>query len=139
MKNKSVVQDWVTNNCSWKEQTVLFCAIRGPDAGGSPQLKSWTRFIRRNVLQNAAPNKTFMRQEMPEQILILAGNHPLIFDMLPVHYFGHLLHALQVIAYRCDDGHVSGFADIAYRQLCAYMHLNPETSEEMTERLKDEV
>lgn len=135
----SVLQSWVTENCSWKEQTVLLCALRGPDAGGTPKVKAWVRFIRATVLQNAAPHKTFMRKESITSIQEIADNEPLTFDMLPVHYLGHLMHALQVTGYRHPDKSVQATALYAYEEFCEYLHVNPESHEQMTLRLKDEV
>jgi len=137
--NKSVLKEWVTIHCTWKEQTVLLCAIRGPDAGGSPQLKAWTRWIRSVVLNNAAPHKTFMRAERVTPILKLAEESPLVFDMLPVHFLGHLMHALEVIGYRHHSQSIANDAREGYRQLCEYLHLTPETKQQMEDRLKDEV
>lgn len=31
MLGTSVVQDWVSEKLTWKQQTVLFCALRGCD------------------------------------------------------------------------------------------------------------
>lgn len=142
----SVVQPWV-NELSWKEQTVLFCALRGPDAGGTKILKGWTRFIRKTVLENAAPKKTFMQNDPIPDIYMIAMTEPLALDMLPVHYLGHLMHALQVIAYRhpasadkSDPNRAPGeIARDAYLQLCDYLHVQRETLADMTIRLADEV
>lgn len=134
-----VIQDWVYNRCSWKEQTVLFCALRGPDIGGTPALKSWVRFIRRNVLKNAAPNKTFMREENIMDIKAIADTIPLALDMLTVHFLSHLMHALQIIGIRCSDFEEASVAVNAYRSLVEYLHLEPESLENMNNRLKDEI
>jgi hypothetical protein len=135
----SVVQSWVTTCCTWKEQTVLFCALRGPDNNGSPELKSWTRWIRSIVLQNAAPNKTFMQRGDTWGIAALAYQRPLVFDMLPVHFLTHFMHALQVIGCRHPDSDVTTVALTAYGELCEYLHVRPELDQQMTARLQDEV
>jgi len=130
----SVLQDWV-QKLSWKEQTVLLCALRGPDHAGSPEIKGWVRWIRRRVLNNAAPNKTFMQVDRFKTIREIADLNPLALDMLPVHYVGHFAHALQIIGYRTADA----VASEAYLSLCDYLHLKPESIEDMTRRLADEV
>jgi hypothetical protein len=136
--SNSVVRPWVTT-CTWKEQTVLFCALRGPDSNGSPELKAWTRWIRSIVLQNAAPKKTFMRREEAWSIGELAEQKPLVFDMLPVHFLTHFMHAVQVIGCRHPDSDVTTVALIAYGELCEYLHVRPELMQQMTARLQDEV
>ena len=134
----SVLQDWVTK-LSWKEQTVLLCCLRGPDSGGSPEIKAIIRWIRKRVLENAAPSKTFMRDEMLTAIEEIAQQSPLILDMLPVHFFSHFLHALEVIAYRHPHHTTQSIAMSMYEDLCEYLHIEPEKRWAMTVRLKDEV
>ena len=134
----SVVQEWL-ESCSWKEQTVVLCALRGTDSGGSTVVKSMTRWIRRKSLHNAAPDKTFMREEGFPRIRDAAETKPLDFDMLPAHFLGHLMHALEVIGYSHPDEPTSWIAKTAYLDLCEYLHLNPESEEQMSDRLRDEL
>ncbi len=135
----SVLKDWVVEKCSWKEQTVLLCALRGADFNGSPELKAWTRKIRREVLANAAPGKTFMQQEAILSFKFIADRYPLKLDMLPVHFLSHLMHACQVLgAYHPQYPTRHLFMD-AYIDLCDYLHVNPENVAAMAERLKDEI
>ena len=135
----SVLNEWVTESCSWKEQTVLLCALRGTDANGSPALKAWTRKIRGEVLYNAAPNKTFMQQTSLVSFRDIAENYPLLLDMLPVHFLGHLMHACQVLGLRHPVEPTRRVFWEAYVDLCDYLHVNAETATEMRLRLKDEV
>lgn len=135
----SVVQAWLAEKCSWKEQTVVLCALRGTDTRGSPELKAITRWIRRVALYNAAPNKTFMKDEGFPSIREIVETTPLILDMLPVHYLGHLMHALQVIGCHHFHFEASMLAAQGYLDLCEYLHVNPETETQMTKRLEDEL
>jgi|SRR6185295_865856 len=134
----SVLQNWL-ELCTWKEQTVLLCALRGTDAAGTPELKAWVRWLRSIILKNAAPNKTFMKPELLTHFEVIAAYTPLCLDMLPVHYLTHLMHALQVIANRHPLLDISKRAYRAYHDLVNYLHLKPESSEEMFIRLKDEI
>jgi hypothetical protein len=134
----SVIRDWVCR-LSWKEQTVLLVALRGPDLGGSRELKTAIRWIRAIVLKNAAPQKTFMKEVDFPKLADLAEEQPLVFDMLSVHFITHLMHAMQVIGYRHPNQSVAEKALGAYLNLCQYLHLNPESNKQMTSRLVDEV
>lgn len=138
-KKKSAVKSWLST-ISWKQQTVLFCALRGPDIGGSPEVKLMVRWIRSVVLENAAPGKTFMKETEFPDIAQLAEEKPLVFDMLPTHFMGHLLHAFQVIGNSVfiEKAH-SKKAKKAYLDLCDYLHVNPESLHQMTDRLADEI
>jgi hypothetical protein len=137
MNDKLVVQKWVYEKCSWMEQTVIFCGLRGVDFAGNSKLKAYTRWFRRIVLKNANPKKTFMQKEKLYSIKSIANNSPLILDMLPVHYLTHLLHTFQVIAYRHPDKKIMQFARKQYNDLVDYLHLSIETNEKMTKRLGD--
>lgn len=137
MKKESVVQDWLSS-LTWKQQTVLFCALRGPDIGGSPEVKLMVRWIRSSILENAAPHKTFMKETDFKDISEIADEKPLCFDMLPTHFLGHLMHAFQVIGEFHPVEDRSKKSMKAYHDLCEYLHLNPETKEQMTSRLSDE-
>lgn len=138
MKKENVVQGWVTN-LSWKEQTVLLCGLRGPDFGATEEVKQITRWIRSVVLHNAAPEKPFMKEKTFERIKLLAEQKTFCLDFLTVHFFSHLVETFKIIAYRHPDKDVSTKALLAYKDLCEHMNLHPETKEEMTKRLLDEV
>lgn len=138
LNERTVVQKWVTQYCTWKEQTVLFCAMRGPDAGGSGFVKLVTRWLRSVVLKNAAPHKTFMGDTNFLRISEIADHDPLCLDMLPVHFLGHLMHAMQVVGLRHPEWEAKGRAWEAYSDLCNFLHINPETVQQMNMRLKDE-
>ena len=134
----SVLQPWM-EELSWKEQTVILCALRGSDSHGSPDMKAITRWIRRVALKNAAPSQTFMRDEGFPEIYEIAEKRPLILDMLHVHFLSHMMHALQVIGYRHPDAVVANRACHAYYQICEYLHVGAELNAAMRLRLRDEV
>ncbi len=137
----SVLQPWV-QELPWKMQSVLLSALRGPDNVDATECKKFTRWFRSTTQENADPDHTYM-----------AGNEtPIIdFDKLAHeleygctwHYLGHLIHALEIIAYH---GHPLGslttrsrFALKWYGDLVTWMHLHHEPKEEMDERLRDVV
>jgi hypothetical protein len=124
----SVMQEW-TLNLTWKEQTVLLLGLRGTDSGGSKDIKLMTRWLRSIVLKNAAPEKTFMKETKFRSVKEIADDNPLALDMLPVHFFGHLMHTFEVIAYRHPDSTIKKKALGVYLDLCEYLHVNPETEE----------
>ena len=130
----SVLQDWV-GEISMKEQTVILCGLRGPDAGGSDEVKALVRWIRRTVLKSADPGHGFMSTTGSPDIREFEGTP--FLERLPVHYLGHLIHAFEVIGYRHPDVLEAGPALSAYIDLCDFLHVNAETIEQMTDRLRD--
>lgn len=135
---RCVLQDWVVECCTWKQQTVLLCALRGTDSAGTPTVKSLTRWLRRTVLKNAAPNKTFMQDEGLPLVAVLE-EQPQSFDMLSVHFFGHLMHAFEVVGYCHPNPRVSNAATHWYHAMCNYLHIEPEPYNVFKDRLRDEV
>lgn len=133
-----VLLPWLAR-CSWKEQTCVLCALRGPDAGASAKVKSWTRFLRAAACRNADPSDRFMRPEERQTFVEIESTSQDLLNMLPVHYLAHLMHALQIIGLRHDDAQTSRVARCAYLDLCGYLHLKPEPDGEMEIRLSDRV
>lgn len=134
MKKQSVVQDWVTNNCSMKMQTVLFCALRGCD--GVPKednSKASNRFIRSLVLLNAATSdSSFMK---PDLIKIREFIRDL--DHYPVHFVTHQMHAFEIIGYRHSDKKISDFCYNIYKAFTTAFHVKMESEHDMKIRLQD--
>lgn len=137
MKNKGlVVQDWLAR-CSWKEQTVLLCGLRGPDAGANKTLKAWTRWLRSVVCKNADNSDRFMQPEPVKLFTTIDKEDANLLNNLPLHYVTHLLHAVEVVAYRHPDHMVSAQAITMYDDGCMFLHLSPEPKHAMTIRLAD--
>lgn len=124
---------------SWKQQTVLLTALRGPDAGAIPALKIVTRWIRSIVVKNAAPKERFMRETEWKPIKTIIAENTSDFAMLSVHYFMHLMHGLEIIGHHHPDLTTRAKAKSGYFDMCEYMHVHPETKEELDNRLEDRV
>ena len=135
----SVLQEWVAECCSWKEQTLMLTGLRGTDANVSEDIKAWTRWIRRTVLNNAAPAKKFMRDVPLRTLADIAEHDQSKIDMLPVHFYTHLMHTLEVISLRHPDVLIMQRAAQGYADLVAYLHLQPEFHGDMIRRLSDEM
>lgn len=90
----SVVQDWVAA-LPWKQQSILFSGLRGPDVGNVPNIKAVNRWMRTVSQYNADPSKNYMRRaERPSAMSVCEE-----LEFLAVHYVHHFADALAVIAY----------------------------------------
>jgi hypothetical protein len=58
-------------------------------------------------------------------------------DDLPLHFVMHLLHAIEVIAYRGPHEVFGGWLTLYYR-ICNHMHVIPEDRARMIERLSED-
>lgn len=138
---KSVLKDWVMN-LGLREQGVLLTAIRGCDLTpkfplDSPE-KTLTAFVRCAVMNpfdareiDSEPG-CFMQTKPPAKFRLTMIEH------YPLHWVIHLLHALQIIGYRCPDKTFSLPAVELYLSMVKSLHLNPETLEQMEARLSED-
>jgi hypothetical protein len=142
----AVLQPWV-QELPWKMQSVLIAGSRGPDSSAGGELKKFTRWIRRETQQNADPEHAYMNvvedPHIDEKVLLQEIEYGVTW-----HYFGHLLHALEIIAYKGHNGLDQGvkignmrtkFATYWYITLVQFMHLGWEDEKLMDDRLKDMV
>ena len=140
-KERSVLQDWVMR-LPLREQGVLLTAVRNCDVSekvpevcsADRQLVAWIRWCFLNPADprevDYAPCAWFQSQP-PEFRMSLFGHFPL-------HWFGHVMHALQVIAVRHPDRSVATRAETLYRHLVHGLHLQPEAQSQMIARLSED-
>lgn len=144
MKNKSiesVLHDWV-HKLTFHQQALLMTGIRGAD--GSPKhdtAKAISRYLRGCVLKaagnwNGTNNNNFMWGEYG-----LFMNYAVAFwedhDHYPHHFIMHLLHCAEVIGYKHPDDYIRDQWNSFYVHGCYSFHMQPETEEQMDERLND--
>jgi hypothetical protein len=135
---EDLFKEWFAH-LTMKEQATLCTALRGTDSASTPEIKLMTRWIRSVILIDADPSNPFMQKTDFQPVVTVAKSNPFSLDMLTIHFYSHLMHAFQVIAYRHPDDAISERALKAYLDLCNYLHLNPETESQMRERLLDKV
>ena len=137
----SVLKDWV-QVLGLREQGVLLTAIRGCDLTpkfplDSPE-KIVTAFIRCAVMNPFDEREIdrvpgcFMQTKLPEEFRLAH------IEQYPLHWVIHVLHALEIIGYRCPDSLFSDQAYSAYKSMVHSLHLNVETIEQMTARLSED-
>lgn len=135
MKQTSVVQPWLEENCSWKEQTVLLGAFRGCDGEQKGDAsKNLLHNFRALIMKDADPSSPFM-QEREIDIDHFCNN----IDHYPVHWLLHFTHAAEIIGYRHPDKEIATKWISYYYTIVNAFHLNPETNAQLTERLEDKV
>lgn len=149
----SVLQPWLSN-IPLREQGVLVITLRGPD--GVPKehgAKNIVRAIRGCIMVPGAtgapllpgqnlPDDSFMQMyrighvdEGPWQEATLAFFRA--WDELNVHFLFHLLHAAAVLGIRHPESRVRTRWWDFYCRGMRKAHVNPETPEQLMDRLKD--
>lgn len=132
----SVVKPWV-NDLTWKQQTVLFCALRGCDtAEKNDPAKFIIRNLRGTVLNNAGTqNGEFMRFTDVNLIDFTKNN----LDAYPIHFILHVAHAAEIIGYKHPDPDIREYWYNVYESIVHAFHMNVESQEQMDYRLRDGV
>ncbi len=130
-----VLQDWI-GILSWKMQSVLISAQRGPDSHFCPHVKSLTKWIRRTCQQNADPSHSFMANVPLPTLDELEYE----LEYCTMHFTFHLLYGLEIIAYKHPDVEINKKAMYYYKGIIEdILHFNIEREEQMNARLFDKV
>lgn len=143
---QSVLQDWVME-LPLREQGTLLTVVRGCDT----EAKQWTStgvayspgrrltaFIRCCFMVPADAREidvvegAFMMSTPPHNF------KPSEFGHLPEHWYAHVMHALEIIGYRHPNIKIAHNAMWLYDKMVHNLHLNPETKEQMIERLSED-
>lgn len=74
----------------------------------------------------------FFQSEPPEKF------KPSEFGHLPLHWYTHVMHALEVIGYAHPDQFVARKANDLYVAMVHGLHLNPESAAQQNERLTED-
>jgi hypothetical protein len=130
----SVLQPWV-EEIPIRMQSTLLLGLRGPDTHIAPHLKTITRWLRGVTFKpgNPANVKEFMTSE-PEEI-VDRGILQKELDFCTYHYWSHLLHALEVVAYRHPSTLVSRIAFDRFQAMCNLTHVPVESPDSFEHRL----
>lgn len=142
----SVLQDWVMQ-LPLREQGTLLTAVRGCDT----EPKVWSRtgvayspgrrltaFIRCCFMMPADPREvdyeegSFFQSSPPDPF------KPSEFGHLPLHWYTHAMHALEIIAYRHPSGYIAEVALKLYHDMVHSLHLNMEDKTQMINRLSED-
>jgi hypothetical protein len=130
----SLVQSWA-ESCSSKEQLILLKAIRGADSiPRSDSSRIYLTLFREDLLKAEFPTPSYLQNTRPNEhdIKEFFSN----IDHYSIHWLLHFLYAAEVMSYRHPT--TSVFWDLFYQEGCKALHFNPETAEQMTDRLKDQ-
>lgn len=142
----SALQEWV-QELSIMQQTVLVSAIRNEDGVGKdhPQ-KELLKWYRRCVLLSAF-DKRALTSPYEEgggnftgpvaDLDVAATRFIRSRDSMSLHYYGHAMHAFQIVGYKHPDPCTRQFWNRLYERMVHALHLFPETEEQMDSRLGD--
>jgi hypothetical protein len=129
----TVLLPWV-EALPWKQQSILFSGLRGPDADRLPATKALGRWLRSISQQNADPSKEYMRQAALPSPKDVTDE----LEALPCHYVHHLADSLAVVAYSHPDAEVRQYAYSVHAFIAEEIfHFLPESPEMFLWRHRD--
>ena len=132
----SVVHEWM-NSLTFKQQTVVLVALRGFDGvGKGDPSKPLIKALRATVLKNANPAaRDFMHVNLSwGQVTAFLERES---HSYPLHWVMHFAHAAEIVGYKHPDARTREWWLSFYIEVCHVLHVNPESEEQMDERLKD--
>lgn len=137
----SVLQYWVMD-LPLREQGTILTAVRGCDLAPKPMdgestERGLTAFLRYCALNPADPREVgirgaFFSSEPPESWRASELGH------YPMHWYSHVMHAFEVVAYRCPYPVQAAQAEAIYREMVHSLHLDTEPRWVMVERLSED-
>lgn len=148
-----VMQDW-TAMISHRQQGVIVLALRGPDgltkeSGCKNALRTFRACVM-NCGESKRPlgvgeslvsqHDKFMRMDLiADSALWEQTVEEFIrdIDTYNVHFLQHFMHAAAVVGYNHPDIRIRAPWYQMYTRICRKIHVNPETKEEITHRLRD--
>lgn len=135
----SVLQSWVME-LSLREQGSILAGVRGCDtAPKNPEAneRQLVAYLRWATLVPADQREVniegaFM-QDHPPRIWRASD-----FGHYPQHWYAHLMHAFEVVAYRHPRRFEAERCSFIYHKFVTNLHLNPESREAFIERMTED-
>jgi hypothetical protein len=115
-----------------KMQSVLMTATRGPDNHRYYSIKVVNRWMRSHLFHDADPSNPFIMHpddpgphHLSQDSFLGVLEHEL--EYVTVHYFGHFIHALEIIGWMHPEALTRVTAKDLYRECCSrVLHLPTE-------------
>lgn len=146
---RSVFPDWLLQ-LPLQQQSVLILACRGPDGINKfHPTKRILRAYRASILKQARTGRMTRVGEEGDSFMSLDDFHSDAYwenncqvffaqsDDLPHHYYMHLMHGTEVLAYKHPDAIFRYRWLSFYTDCCNDLHLFPENEKQMDMRLND--
>lgn len=143
MSNRSVLQDWVME-LPLREQGTLLTAVRDcdlapktDDALSSPE-RQLVSFVCWCFLNPADPREVDVKPGCWFRSTPPSNFRPSSVMHYPLHWYSHVVHALQVIRARHPVAKVRYQASDLYLEMVSALHLRPEPVKDAIERLGED-
>lgn len=137
---RGILRAWVETECTIQMQGTLLTAIRGPDGEEKESpAKPIVRAVRACIIKNAKAlgyGDVFMGDGSGIPTGAETARFFEDWDSHAFHWFMHLLHAIEIIAYKHPNSQMRTFWGEFYVHAVEALHLGIETPEQMEKRLR---
>jgi len=131
----TVLQPWL-EKIPIRMQSTLILGLRGPDTHKAPNVKVITRWLRGLAFKPGNPDNMleFMHKGLPP-IIIEKGEAAKELEFCTQHFYSHLMHALEVVAYTHPVAETADWSFKLYKSMCSLFHLPTENASQFQGRL----
>lgn len=129
--NNCVMKQWL-QELSWKTQSALMTSIRGNDEFEAPNVRNFIRWIRSVCFYDADASGTFVKFDTSTMKVLKSE-----IEYMRIHFLSHLMHGLEIIAYKHPNVAERNTAFYLYDRMCDILHCNVESEKDMDNRLVD--
>lgn len=130
----SVLQPWL-EQIPMRMQSTLLLGLRGPDTHACPNVKAIGRWLRGLAFKPGNPDNVLEFMGHTPERIIEKGPAAKELEFCSQHYYSHLMHALEVVAYCHPDGGTAEHAKNLFMDMCSLMHLPVESPADFAARL----
>ena len=135
----TIIKEWVSQ-LGLRHQGVLISAVRGPDGvNRDDPIKNIVRMYRGIILNSHCGDInnaiSYMTPFNYDELNLLGRQVVKSLDHYNIHFWLHLLHAIEIIGYHHPDNIISEAFSNLYRLFCRKMHIQPETKDYLDHRL----
>ena len=133
----SVLQPWL-EEIPIRMQSTLLLSLRGPDTHRCPNIKAVQRWMRGLTFRPGNPKNVHEFMAKDSEVPHLEEKNDLAreLEFTTPHFYSHLMHGLEVLAYRHPLPSVRFIAYKLFINMCGLFHLDPEIEPVFEARLE---
>ncbi len=131
MDNDLIQQDWISN-LPQRQQEIVKYSLKGPPTTRPTSVKDVITWLR--SIASDSPVKNM--EDLPRPSI---EKFEMDLQYCTMNYYSHLMHTMEIIGYNHPEENTRDIALGYYAAMVEFLHLNPETKEELNSRLEDKV
>ncbi|MGY4884047.1 MAG: hypothetical protein ACP5NZ_00520 [Nanobdellota archaeon] len=131
MSEKLSTQKWISNLYN-KQKDILGHSLTGPPTTCPTTVNNAVNWMMSVCLDSSLLKKFDLSVPSIE-------NFEKDLQYCTMHYYSHLMQSMEIIGYNHPDENIRDIALGYYAAMVEFLHLSPETKEDMSRRLEDKI